>query len=37
VIPPNGYLELEGVVVKKDNVDSFWKDLKDQQAQGKTQ
>ena len=37
VLPPNGYLELEGVVVKKDNVDAFWKDLKQQQAQGKTE
>jgi ribose transport system substrate-binding protein len=35
VLPPNGYLELEGVVVKKDNVDTFWSDLKEQQAQGK--
>ena len=35
VLPPNGYLELEGVVVKKDNVDQFWKELKEQQEQGK--
>ena len=37
VLPPNGYLELEGVVVKKDNVDQFWTELKQQQAQGKTE
>ena len=37
VLPPGGYLELEGVVVKKDNVDKFWAELKEQQAQGKTE
>lgn len=37
VLPPNGYLELEGVVVRKDNVDTFWKELKDQQAQGQAE
>jgi ribose transport system substrate-binding protein len=34
-LPPGGYLELQGVVVKKDNVDTFWKELKEQQAQGR--
>jgi ribose transport system substrate-binding protein len=37
VMPPNGHLELDGVVVKKDNVDTFWKELKEQQAQGKAE
>jgi ribose transport system substrate-binding protein len=37
VLPAGGYLELEGVVVKKDNVDTFWAELKQQQAQGKAE
>ena len=28
VIPPNGFLEVEIRVVKKDNVDAFWEELK---------
>ncbi len=28
VLPPNGFLEIEITVVKKDNVDGFWEELK---------
>ena len=28
VLPPNGFLEVEITVVKKDNVDAFWDELK---------
>lgn len=35
VIPANEYMELEGVEVKKANVEQFWKDHKQQQAEGK--
>ena len=34
VVPANKYIELEGVEVRKANVDAFWKRLKEQQAQG---
>ncbi len=35
VIPAGGYMELPAVEVTKDNVEKFWADLKQQQAQGK--
>ena len=28
VLPPNGFLEVEIRIVKKDNVESFWEELK---------
>jgi len=28
VLPPNGFLEVQSTIVKKDNVDGFWEELK---------
>jgi ribose transport system substrate-binding protein len=28
VLPPKGFLEVQSTIVKKDNVDGFWEELK---------
>ncbi len=35
VLPESGFLEIPIVTVKKDNVESFWKELKELQGKGK--